>query len=654
MEQIPKKYLKASNAVAALQKMRDWLQKGLRPSMAVRQILEAYKSARTNRQKQYLGKLLYAFAETVDNDLADYCSHRFQLDPSDCSLKGGIPLFVNECKQLTEVKWNKNFAAYLEEYKLYDDIVKAELFDKLFFRDISTNVVTLHQYDKIFAVGDEDSKSLDLIIANDSETLFFTHNTLDSNTFTFDLADDFLPSPVYKIVLVKRILEFILSEIGFPFFPIKTKVVFHAASEGYYISLSNQEIFESSERYKDVEFILPDDLKTDNFFTASSDLLVEKESDSGILKELKHTLLIALKVTAVIYRKLLYSSPDLTHTTTVFRKLAKYVFNDVIVSEKGLHNSAWLDNTFNVDCPDEAYKTCDKLSDIHDDGYPSYLLFYKDNEEEDEEINEEDNEEEEDISEEIDRRFKVNSHSSELTAISDLPELFRSGIWNEKVIVIPGYVASENNSDCEVEYMYIEPPHPPLPFVEVLLVPKSLSYLSLEDKKSIFPSLRQIIFYEPGYLKREYSPADIEEHGQVDSIPLEMHRYTLEYLFRDWDPEDWPDGYYSEDEPYDAVFTNMTFKYNSVPQTAELVSVPPALKGRLIVPETIPIPLNCIGSRQMHDHIGPIRDNTVINIPVKKVSLDDESNIEELVIPFDCDILFSVEGNPNIKAIFFK
>ncbi len=119
MEQIPKKYLKASNAVAALQKIRDWLRKGLRPVVAIRQLFEAYKTARTYGQKQYIGLLLSSFAEAIDSDLSENYANSFHLYNSLNSIRGGMDFFANTCKELSDLKWTNKFAKYLEECKIY-------------------------------------------------------------------------------------------------------------------------------------------------------------------------------------------------------------------------------------------------------------------------------------------------------------------------------------------------------------------------------------------------------------------------------------------------------------------------------------------------------------------------------------------------------
>ncbi|MDE6668992.1 MAG: hypothetical protein K2K26_04810 [Muribaculaceae bacterium] len=71
MDTIPKKYLAPSQTAAAMQHAREWLSKGLEPYIAVRQLLEEYRTAKTEARKRHIGLLIAYFTETLNKAMAE-------------------------------------------------------------------------------------------------------------------------------------------------------------------------------------------------------------------------------------------------------------------------------------------------------------------------------------------------------------------------------------------------------------------------------------------------------------------------------------------------------------------------------------------------------------------------------------------------------
>lgn len=326
MLKIQTKYIQSCDTVKALQNVRTWLSRGLEPLDGVRQLSEVYKKAKNDQQRRHLGFLLSSLIEAADFNLADECARRFNIISQQYhiqQLKGGMYFFSQANNQEHPVIWKKNFSYNVRNFRHYKNVCDLDILNSVFELSTQPNVFAIHPLENIFVLGDADNRSCSLVIVHGGEGgILIDEEPFSTNPPKYFTEKTYFTSPVYRIKLVKQILEHILLEIGFPYFRIKTYVVFCHKS----VRLINRDEYENSEEWKDIRVLTPEQKRKDYFFSSSSQMIERQFDDSTWMKDFKDTLYNAFKATAIVYERLSNNNEFTKLTPTLLRHLTRDLF----------------------------------------------------------------------------------------------------------------------------------------------------------------------------------------------------------------------------------------------------------------------------------------------------------------------------------------
>ncbi|MDE5877539.1 MAG: hypothetical protein K2H47_08630 [Muribaculaceae bacterium] len=659
MDIIPKKYLAPSQTAAAMQHAREWLSKGLEPYIAVRQLLEEYRTAKTEARKRHIGLLIAYFTETLNRVMAEKIIRYFGFENHAGCLRGETALLAQALDKNKEFRWREKFSRLVTDYNQCTDAADPKAFEVLFDKEGREDVFTLHPYDNIFAFGGDDGRSVSLVIVNTRKGIEKEEDEEDQRDVIYGVRDacnigihkpaylgadyETFISLEYKIKQVCRILDYILFQIGFPYIKLNTYILFYKSIE-----------FTGIDETEDTTILFEDNLQEANFFGMPPKLFTEESGDTPAVVEIKQTLLNALKATAVVYRRYLCTVPSEPLTDDMIRDYCVPLFKDTIETADGLLDTRWVDYSADYNWRDNlGFDSFDELMEMlremiapGDDMYPGSVIYLRS--------------ENENYSLSRSRKFNYDYTSRNYSCISGLnpePSHYRSVSLDEKTIVLPSvildddmYTEEDDSNITDVREVHIDEFHPVMSFVEKLLVPYNCS-LCIRAKDKIFPSLKQVIFYKPGYMCPVVGTTELEEHTLSDEEPLEIHLCDYDYMFgkpTTLEEEEAKACYFIE-ERYDVVYSNMAFFYYAKRDYAELIRVGEGLKGRLIVPDTIrvfgkeiPVRSMCIIGGWSEDEEEDEDDNDYSPSYTQKGRID----IEEFVLPHSC---VEVSFNYNYK-----
>lgn len=323
---IPKKYFKPSQTVSALQLVRSWLSKGLLPIDAIRQIYEMYKEAKSDEAKLNLGFMMATFLEDVKFILSDECARRFkfeELTPNFKGIIGSMVYFIKAVDDRKPLSWKRTFSQDVLEYKQDSNKVNPYILNKLFYEFTIPDLFVIHPKAQVFAMGDYDRRSLTLVIGHDcNDSVLIDENVFGDEPPLYFTESYHFVSPVYKLKLVKEILEYILLQIGFPYIKIKMVAIFYSRE----INLINREDYVDSKDWKNVEVMTPKDKIHEYYLASSSKMLVDDKEDTPVSTEVKHTLVNALKATAIVCENIFTLKKFVTLTPSSLRQFTDKIF----------------------------------------------------------------------------------------------------------------------------------------------------------------------------------------------------------------------------------------------------------------------------------------------------------------------------------------
>ncbi|MDE5796987.1 MAG: hypothetical protein K2H75_07725 [Muribaculaceae bacterium] len=325
MNTIPKKYLRPSQTVAALQHVRSWLSKGLHPLEAARQIFDVYKESKSDAQKRHLGYLMATFIETSYLELSDGCASRFGIDyvPQLQFVKGGMLYFAGAIYPNRMPEWHRSFSQYVTDFQQDREVVNTEMAKEIFEEDTLVRTFVINPEEKIFAYSDNDRRSYTFVIADGcDEDVIVDESVLSDEPPKYYTERGHFTSPVYKIKLVRQIFEYILLQIGFPYVRTKVTVMFYNQN----VNLLNVDDHNDVEAWQGVSVIVASDDRYDYCIVSSIDMINELYYDFPAMREVKRMVINALKATAIAYERICHSDKYIELTPSMLRRLTDDLF----------------------------------------------------------------------------------------------------------------------------------------------------------------------------------------------------------------------------------------------------------------------------------------------------------------------------------------
>lgn len=225
---IAKKYLSSASGLSSYHQVRKWVHKGATVKEIAEALTASYGEAK-DKDKLHISTMLALAYDFASPKLAEKC-----LGLTGAARKSrmsvGQTVFLRRCEQLDYVDWVKVYSDSVRKWKPLVEKFDTDQWHDIIYEEHSGRVLTVDREDHIHALRSNDG-SLTLFILNDcnSDMLIDESSFISDAPLYFTESTHFV-SPVYKINLVGKILDYCFAMVGYPPVNIKREVIFTSSS----------------------------------------------------------------------------------------------------------------------------------------------------------------------------------------------------------------------------------------------------------------------------------------------------------------------------------------------------------------------------------------------------------------------------------------
>lgn len=297
MKNIPQKYYKEKNQREALSNLRRIVSSGLSVKDIALQLSSRYETA-DDSEKKHIGKLLASVYDFKSSTIAKECAFLFGYKMREW-LSVGENMFIEGYHEKDNLLFRKQYSNRVIENsaKLFDNFEGGRR--RILQSASMENVLTINKAHQLYAaIHTNGEVSIFIVESCGSDMLVEEVSVMGDVPLYFTESTHFV-SPVFKIKLVKIILDYCLKEIGYPAITINPKVIFADVRA----NLLNRSDFEGPEAiyddWKGIEIIMYSDVDP-KYPINDVGCWGPMESENGILLQLRAALINSLSATALI------------------------------------------------------------------------------------------------------------------------------------------------------------------------------------------------------------------------------------------------------------------------------------------------------------------------------------------------------------------
>ncbi len=317
---IPKKYLTIRYSMDAFHRLRKWCSDDTRIIRAAEEVVDAYEHA-NEVNRRYLGCLLAMIMGLRSEDFSRKCMSETDLKMLECR-SVGESIYI-DCDCLSgDPQRSECFSPCVWDWNHLKIKFNLSRHKWLFYRDNLGNVLTISKSDDIYACRHNDG-SVRVFILNDcDDDILVDEEPFNGECPMYFTEDSHFISPVFKIKVVMKILNFFLAEIGYPSVNIIPDVIFFSSGSHF---VNRDEYMPGGEffsAWKGINVTTRRDVK--GLYILNSIVGFINDNPESVVRDLLvYKLLEALSATAIMYSKIKLSPDFLNRTTSNIRKMAK-------------------------------------------------------------------------------------------------------------------------------------------------------------------------------------------------------------------------------------------------------------------------------------------------------------------------------------------
>lgn len=226
---IAKKYLSSSSSLSSYHQVRKWVHVGIPVMEIVETLTAAFGEAKAkDKDKLHLSSMLAMAYDFGSPKFAEKCLSLMGATKKS-RMSVGQSIFLERCEHLGYVDWVREYSDNIKRWNPLVEKFDTDRWRGIIYDEHSGRVLTIDREDNIHALRSSDG-SVTLFILNDccADMLIDEESFIMEAPMYFTESTHFV-SPVYKINLVWKILDYCLSMIGYPHVNIKREVVFTSA-----------------------------------------------------------------------------------------------------------------------------------------------------------------------------------------------------------------------------------------------------------------------------------------------------------------------------------------------------------------------------------------------------------------------------------------
>lgn len=299
MKKIPKKYLSAKFKHEARSLVRSWSQKSESDEELVKELIEAYRVAK-EQDRFHLGTLLAMVFDLQCPDAARECARLFEVPLSEeCSVSEAI--YAGGATDDAPLYWRKEFSLGVKEWLPIVAELDTEKYPMVVSPSMADRILTISRSDAMYAYRQFDG-TLHLFILNssDEDILIDEEQFMEEAPLYFTENEHFV-SPVFQLRLVKRLLDFVLSEVGYPPLKIAMTAVFVSPQA----HLLNYDCYvpggDNAKDWKGITTIMRRNHLNEYLFTDANYFYMESGRPDTVEYDIYSNLLWALAAASILY-----------------------------------------------------------------------------------------------------------------------------------------------------------------------------------------------------------------------------------------------------------------------------------------------------------------------------------------------------------------
>ena len=300
MEKIPQKYLSATNNKEACANIRHFLASGLTVKGMAEQLTEKYRNSKY-AVREHLGKMLASVYDFENSEIARECARMFGIEPlSSLSVGESVRLFgLSEGEKVfSKREFSNDVTGNLAPVDTFPAAKWPMVVDPRCYDDI----ITISNTHNIYASMSENVE-LNLFIFEPSPCDILIDDTVfgDEPPLYFTEINHFI-SPVFKINVLKRLLDFCLEEVGYPYIKINKKVIF-TSPEAYLVNLDQYVVEDYRDKaWEGIEVIMMKDVMP-HYAVSSIGILFYGDDPDSPYNQLRSMMLYSLIAASMLYEK---------------------------------------------------------------------------------------------------------------------------------------------------------------------------------------------------------------------------------------------------------------------------------------------------------------------------------------------------------------
>lgn len=225
---IAKKYLKSASGIKSYLLVRKWIYGGNTVRDVVETLTAAYGEAK-EKDKVHIDSLL---AMAYDFDSPKFAEKCLSLigETKEKQMSVGQTVYLRKSEREGCSHWDKEYSESAQRLRPLVEEFDTERWRGIIYEEHSGRVLTIDREDNIFAFRSSDG-SVTLFILNDcKDDMLIDESSFMGAAPLYFTENTHFVSPVFKINMVGKILDYCLAIIGYPYVKVKKEVVFTSPS----------------------------------------------------------------------------------------------------------------------------------------------------------------------------------------------------------------------------------------------------------------------------------------------------------------------------------------------------------------------------------------------------------------------------------------
>lgn len=300
---IPRKYLQASNSRAARGLLRTWLSRGLTVEDIARQITERYATA-PEKDKRHLGELLTMVYEFRSLRVAEKCADLFGLE-RETGFSFGQSILELGYGDATKIEWRRELNVDTGAGSLIAKGFPYGRYRMVCEESTMVNVLTVSEEEATYVTIDKRGRLILFAVSDVSESILVDEESFNDELPLYFTENSHFVSPVFKVNVLKKVLDYVLREIGYPFVEMECKAIFCSPTA----DLINRDDYikggDMSRNWAGVDVIMIKDVLPGRAIPNQGFFFADPTGPENLRRDIEYMLVRAVAAAAEIYRTIL-------------------------------------------------------------------------------------------------------------------------------------------------------------------------------------------------------------------------------------------------------------------------------------------------------------------------------------------------------------